>query len=82
MSRATRPISHCVGQSVGHTFTFSMRMAFSAPAQLIIAPAQLIIAPAQLISAPTQLISAPTQPPTTGAAVYTALRPCCYSRGR
>ena len=62
-----------VGWSVGHAFTFSMRMAFIAPAKLIIAPAQLITAPAQVITAPAQLITAPAQPPATGAAVYTAL---------
>ena len=42
LSRATRPISRCVcrsvGWSVGHAFTFSMRMAFIAPAQLITVP--------------------------------------------
>ena len=42
LSRATRPIGHRVRRSVGHAFTFSMRMAFIAPAKLIIAPAQLI----------------------------------------
>ena len=42
-----------------------MRMAFTAPAQLITAPAQLNTAPAQLITAPAQ-------PPATGAAVYMA----------
>ena len=62
-----------VGWSVGHAFTCNMRMAFMAPAKLIIAPAQLITAPAQLFTAPAQLITAPTQPPATGAAVYTAL---------
>ena len=46
-----------VGWLVGHTFVFSMRTAFNAPAQLIIAPAQLTTA----------------QPPATGVAVYTAL---------
>ena len=56
LSRVTRPISHhvrrSVGRSVGHIFTFSMRMAFIAPAKLIIAPALLITAPAQVITAP------------------------------
>ena len=48
-----------VGRSVGHTFAFSMRTAFTAPAQLITAPVQLITAPAQFITAPAQLITAP-----------------------
>ena len=48
LSRATRPTSHCVCRLVGHTFTFSMRTAFTAPTQLITAPAQLIIAPVNL----------------------------------
>ena len=43
-----------------------MRMAITAPAQLINAPAQLITAPAQLITAPAQS-------PATGVAVDTAL---------
>ena len=54
-----KPLS--VGRSVGHAFTFCMRTAFTAPAQLITAPAQLITAPAQLITAPAQLITAPAQ---------------------
>ena len=58
--------SPSVGWSVGHAFTFSMRMTF-------IAPAKLIIAPAQVITAPAQLITAPAQPPATRAAVYKAL---------
>ena len=60
----TKSIFVC--RSVGHTFTFSMQTAFTAPALLITAPSQLITAPAQHISAPAK-------PPATGAAVYTAL---------
>ena len=55
-----------VGWSVGNAFAFSMRTAFSAPAQLITAPARLITTPALHITAPAQ-------PPATGVAVYTAL---------
>ena len=54
LSRETRPISYglqltvtvgrlvgwSVGWSVRHTFVFSMRTAFTAPAKLITAPAQ------------------------------------------
>ena len=62
LTRATPPISHCVGRSVGRsvgllvgpTFTFGMQTAITAPTQLITAPAQLITAPAQLLTAPAQ----------------------------
>ena len=71
------PISHrvcrSVGRSVGHAFTFSMRMAFIALAKIIIASAQVITAPAQLITAPAQLITAPAQSPATEVVVFTAL---------
>ena len=40
LSRATRPISHCVCRLVGQAFTFSLRIAFTAPAQLNTVPAQ------------------------------------------
>ena len=66
-------VGRLVGRLVGHAFTFSMRMAFFAPARLIIAPDQLITAPAQLITAHAQLITAPALPPATGVAAFTAL---------
>ena len=39
-----RSLCLSVGWSVGHAFTFSVRMAFNAPAKLFTAPAQLITA--------------------------------------
>ena len=47
-------VCQSVGQSVSPTFTFNIRSAFTAPAQLIIAPTRLLTAPAQLITALAQ----------------------------
>ena len=82
--RATRPVSHCVGRSVGRSVSWSVGLSHFAffaflgilrYAKFVFehAPAQIITAPAQSITAPAQIIIAPAQLPATAFVVYTAL---------
>ena len=74
LSRATRPISHRVGPSVGPShFTF---FAFSSSLKVEKFRYEyfmVVSAPAPIITAPAQLVNATAQPPATGVVVYTAL---------
>ena len=82
LSRATQPVSHRVGRSVGLSVGpshFVSRFAFSAILSYLKVEKfryecfMDVYAPAQTITAPAQLITARTQPPATELIVYTAL---------
>ena len=82
LSRATQPMSHRVGWSVGLSVGpshFVSRFAFSAILSYLKVEKfryecfMDVHATAQIITAPAQLITAPAQPPATGVVVYTAL---------
>ena len=74
MSRATRPISHCVGLSVCLSVGRSVLSHFAFFAFLSCLKVEKFRYEYFIdVYAPAQIITAPAQPPATGVAVYTAL---------